>query len=72
MKKLIYLLSLKVPDDFGTDPHPHPDPDELVRGSIRIRGSGSVPNVTDPEHCSANHKSQQTFYIEVPTRRASF
>jgi len=29
---------------------PDPDPDPLLRGTDP-RGSGSVPNLTDPEHC---------------------
>ncbi len=51
-EKLIFLSILKVNEDFGTDPHPHPDP--LVRGTdprnqilIQIHNK----NVTDPEHC---------------------
>jgi hypothetical protein len=34
MKKLIFCI-LKVTEEFGTDPHPHPDP---------------YQNVADPEH----------------------
>jgi hypothetical protein len=54
MEKRRYFCILKVIEDFGTDPHPEPDPhlhpDQLVRGTDpRIRDP--YQNVTDPEHC---------------------
>jgi hypothetical protein len=48
-----FFCILKVTDNFGTDPHPHPDP--LVEGTDpRIR----IPryqNVMDPEHWDPNN-----------------
>jgi hypothetical protein len=44
MKKFIFCM-LKVTEDFGADPDPHPDP--LVRGT----DPDPYQNVTDPENC---------------------
>jgi hypothetical protein len=49
-KSILLHYNLKVPEDFGQDPHPHPDPDELVRGTdpriwIRIRIRTKMPRI---------------------------
>jgi hypothetical protein len=52
MKKSFFLHP-KVTEDFGKNPHLHPDP---LQGSVSQRYGSEDPdpyqNVTDPEHCN--------------------
>jgi hypothetical protein len=57
MKKKKIFFILKVTEDFGTDPDPHPDP--LVRGTdprirIRIRAKMSRIRITEKNIGSFN------------------